>query len=92
VAALQACPRPRRDPCASGRGLINLEKSYGAARVEAACGKALALGSLTLRNVKDMLARGLESVPPREELPPLPDHGNVRGGTYYAPEEALCGN
>jgi transposase len=71
-------------------GLVSLAKAYDPARIESACAKALVLGALSYRNVKDMLARGIEAMPAREELPALPSHGNVRGGSYYAGQEALC--
>lgn len=66
-------------------GLLSLAKRYGNARLEAACQRALALGSPTRRSVVSILEKGLEAQP-LPETPPdlsLPAHGNIRGAAYY---------
>jgi transposase len=68
-------------------GLLNLVKRYDATRVEAACARALHIGSPTRRSVVSILERGLDrqTLTPAGEAdtPPLPDHDNVRGPDYY---------
>jgi transposase len=66
-------------------GLLSLEKRFGSDRLEAACGHAIALGSLTRRSVLSILEKGLDSQPLPESDPDssLPDHENIRGSEYY---------
>jgi transposase len=70
-------------------GVISLEKRFDKNRLEAACAKALSLGALSYQSVKSILEKNLDAAPSVQELPPLPSHDNVRGGSYYA-QEALC--
>lgn len=66
--------------------LTKLGKQYGAKRLELACDRAGRIGSLTLKSVKSILQRNLDSLEGQE--PPvqgqLPLHTNVRGPEYYA--------
>ena len=67
-------------------GLLALAKQYGAARLEAACARALTLGSPTRTTVLSILRRGLDSQPlPDDATPtaPIIRHENVRGPDYY---------
>jgi transposase len=71
-------------------GLLSLEKRFGRQRLEAACQRALVLGSPTRRSVLSLLEQGLDSQPlPESALPesaaelPFPDHENIRGSGYY---------
>ena len=63
-------------------GILNLEKSYGAARLDRACGRALSYGLCSYRRIQNMLKLGLEE---EQEQQPLsfPSHDNVRGSRYY---------
>lgn len=69
-------------------GLLQLERRFGKARLEAACRRALLLGSPSRRSVLSILERGLDREPldPPSNIPtpvaPLV-HENVRGSTYY---------
>jgi len=66
-------------------GLLSLAKSYGHARLEAACERALLLGAPSRTSVLSILKRGLDHLPPsgdQESDAPLA-HENVRGATYY---------
>jgi transposase len=69
-------------------GLMSLARRYGNERVGAACARALALGTTSYSSVKSILAEGLDKVPlkPTEQLPPPPEHENLRGAGYYAEE------
>jgi transposase len=69
-------------------GLLNLAKHYGEARLEAACKRALAIGSPRRRSIKSILEAKFDQHP---ELFPadnhvatrLPAHSNVRGADYF---------
>jgi transposase len=65
--------------------LIRDSKTYGAERTEAACRRALAIGSPTRKSVVAILKTSLDRLPIEAEQAELPvvEHDNVRGGTYY---------
>lgn len=68
-------------------GVLRLGKRYGDDRLDAACARALALGSVTFTSVDAILKRRLDEQPlaPRPEAPlPKAPHENVRGGAYFA--------
>ena len=67
-------------------GLLGLARKYGKDRIEAACQRALVIGSPTRRSVLSILESGLD----RQPTLPLqltswqsPEHENVRGPDYY---------
>jgi len=66
-------------------GILRLGDKYGAARLEAACGRALACGARSYRSVRSILERGLDAAPLPAPAPaaPVPAHTNVRGPAYY---------
>lgn len=69
-------------------GLMRLGERCGNERLEAACARALAIGSPTQRSVKAILKRGLEKVALTEEVEAKAVvHENIRGGDYFAREE-----
>lgn len=70
-------------------GLLNLAKTYGEERLEAACRRALAIGSPTRKRIIAILKAKLDQHP---DLFPAADtaaatasrvHGNVRGADYF---------
>ena len=66
-------------------GLLNLAKRFGRDRLEAACERALILGSPNRRSVVSLLEQGLDRLPlpePTVAQPPL-FHENIRGPDYY---------
>ncbi len=68
--------------CAS---LKRLAKDYGNERFEAACQRAVLIGSLTVTSVRSILKRNL-TLPLNEPDPiqmNLPMHDNLRGSNYY---------
>jgi hypothetical protein len=70
-------------------GLMRMGERYGEARLEAACGRALAIGNPTLRSVQAILKSGLEKVALAEEVESKPlVHENIRGGGYFDRDEA----
>ena len=70
-------------------GLLRLAKQYGPERVEAASGRAVAVGARSYRHVEAMLKHGLDRVSlEADDPPPSPRrvHDNVRGPAYYQQE------
>ncbi len=67
-------------------GVMRLGKRYGAARLDAACARALAAGAVSYRSVKSMLETGLDRQPLAVQgaVLALDAHANVRGPAYYA--------
>lgn len=67
-------------------GLQRLAKDYGPERLEAACRRADDIGSLTLKSIRSILQRRLDTQGCLQ-LPPAPhcaSHDNVRGSAYYS--------
>ena len=68
-------------------GLMRLAKGYGPERMEAVCQRALALDSCSYKSIASMLKTHKDQQPLPENdpiaLPPVADHANVRGATYY---------
>jgi transposase len=65
-------------------GILGLVKRYGAARVEAACARALALNTRSYTSVAAILQNRTERAPsrPADDAPVL-IHANIRGPGYY---------
>jgi hypothetical protein len=85
VAGLLAA-RPHPAPgLRAGLGVVRLGSRYGAARLEAACRRALALHTLSYRSVESILQTGLDRQPLPAPAPagPRRAHANVRGAPYY---------
>ena len=67
-------------------GLLNHARRYSQTRLEAACERALAIGSPSYRSVSSILKQGLDRHALAEDEPTqaeLPLHENVRGPGYY---------
>jgi transposase len=70
-------------------GLLNLVKRYGEARLEAACKRALAIGSPQRKSIKSILEAKLDQHPdlfPASDNPlstRVPQHSHVRGADYF---------
>jgi transposase len=70
--------------------LIRTSKTYGAARVDAACARALAIGSPNRKSVEMILKKGLDRapIPVAIDAPQLLlHHENVRGSGYFDQKE-----
>ena len=72
-------------------GVLRLGKQHGAARLEAACTRALALGALSYQSIKSILTHGLENQPlPSAPIAHIPiRHAHIRGAHYYAQEDTV---
>lgn len=71
-------------------GLLRLAKRYSEARLEAACARALAIGSPKRASVKSILESGFDQSPElfqTEAQTPslLPSHTNIRSADYFNP-------
>ncbi|MEO9699777.1 MAG: IS21 family transposase, partial [Marinobacter alexandrii] len=66
-------------------GILRLGQSYGESRLEAACQRALMLGSCRYKSIESILKHRLDQQPLEEQQElALPDtHDNIRGPAYY---------
>jgi transposase len=64
-------------------GILRLVKRYGAERVDAACARALVLGTRSYSSVAAILKNRREHTPAATAEPPLLIHENIRGPGYY---------
>jgi transposase len=63
-------------------GILRLEKRYGAERLDAACARALALGTRSYTSVAAILNNRQDRKQTKSDLPSL-FHENIRGPGYY---------
>lgn len=87
-ALIEQVLRSRRHPQQGYRtclGILRLGKSYGDARLEAACRRALTLGSHSVRSVESILKHRLDEhdLVEQHELALPHEHENLRGAEYY---------
>lgn len=70
----------------SGRALMRMGETYGDARTEVACGRALRFGATSYKPIERMLKNELDLRPDLEESEPRPTvvHDQVRGPDYFA--------
>lgn len=90
VEAVLAAKRHPEQGYRSCLGILNLKHQYPAARMEAACERALRLRAFNLQSVASILKNNLDSRPlppknPASPPPTLPPHENIRGADYYDP-------
>jgi len=66
-------------------GILRLSQSYGEGRLEAACGRALLLGTCRYKSIESILKHGLDRkpIPEQQDLNLPEDHDNIRGPSYY---------
>jgi transposase len=67
-------------------GIISLGKEYTQERLEAACSRALAIGSPSYKSIQAILKKGLDRLPLQKEVPQQTsfiNHSNIRGPQYY---------
>ncbi len=84
---LEARPHPEQG-FRSCLGIVRLAKGVGVPRLEAACLRALQIGTLTYGAVKSILDNRLDGQPIRrargaDDDGPSIDHPNIRGSGYY---------
>ena len=88
VALVEAIMRAKPHPEQGFRaclGILRLARSYGAARLEAACRRGNDIGATTYGSIASILKTGLDRAYAREPAPETPPirHGNIRGTGYY---------
>ena len=66
-------------------GILRLSHTYGDDRLNAACQRALTLGSHSYKSIESILRHGLDRQPLTEQTDAdvTDDHDNIRGPTYY---------
>ncbi len=81
---LAARPHPEQG-FRSCLGIMRLGQRFGAARLEAAATRAVAIQAFSFHSVESILKTGLDRQPLLPPSPPIPArlHENVRGATYY---------
>jgi transposase len=84
MSVLSSRPHPQQG-FRTALGILRLAKSYGDHRLEAACQRALVIGSSSYRSIASILKHGLDQKPldqPPKDNPAIM-HSNVRGSEYY---------
>jgi transposase len=67
----------------SCHGLLMLQNTFGAGRLEAACARVLKATRVNYTMIKNILQAGLDKQPTIFDDVPLPDHDNIRGPEHY---------
>jgi transposase len=83
-AIMKAKPHPEQGFRAC-LGILRLARSYGSARIEAACRRGNDIGATSYGSIKSILQHGLDRAYADEKPadgPPI-QHGNIRGTGYY---------
>jgi transposase len=83
-AIMKAKPHPEQGFRAC-LGILRLEKSFGAQRLEAACHRGNDIGATSYGSVASILRHGLDKAYAQENAPqgaPI-RHANIRGRGYY---------
>ena len=71
-------------------GIISLGKEFTENRLEAACSRAMAIGSPSYKSIHAILKKGLDRLPIQKEGPQQTafiTHSNIRGPQYYQTKE-----
>jgi transposase len=88
VALCEAIMRTKPHPEQGFRsclGILRMEKTYGARRIEAACHRGISIGSASYRSIASILKTGLDKAflpDTNPDADPI-QHGNIRGRGYY---------
>jgi transposase len=66
-------------------GILRMGKGYGDERLEAACRRALRIGSCSYKSIDSILRQGLDrkALPEQQEPDLALEHENIRGADYY---------
>jgi transposase len=88
VALIEAIMKAKPHPEQGFRaclGILRLARSYGEARLEAACRRGNDIGATSYGSIASILKTGLDQAYQREPAPDTPPirHGNIRGTGYY---------
>jgi hypothetical protein len=83
-AFMRAKPHPEQG-FRSCLGILRMEKTYGAQRLEAACRRGISIGAASYRSIASILKTGLDKAflpDTNPDADPI-QHGNIRGRGYY---------
>jgi transposase len=66
-------------------GIMSLGKEFSEPRLEAACARALSIGSPSFKSIQAILKKGLDKLPLQKEMQQTSfiNHSNIRGPEYY---------
>jgi len=66
-------------------GIMRLGQGFGEERLEAACRRAIKIGSCSYKSIDSILRQGLDrqALPEQQELSLSIEHDNIRGSNYY---------
>ena len=81
-AILEGRPHPEQG-FRSAIGIIGLARRHGPERVDAACARAIALGTRSYGSVARILSNRAETLTPSPTEAPVLVHANIRGPGYY---------
>jgi transposase len=83
-AIMKAKPHPEQGFRAC-LGILRLARSYGSARIEAACRRGNDIGATSYGSIKSILQHGLDKAYANETPPDEPpiQHGIIRGSGYF---------
>jgi transposase len=83
-AIMKAKPHPEQGFRAC-LGILRRARSYGSARIEAACRRGNDIGATSYGSIKSILQHGLDRAYANEKPPDAPpiQHRNIRGTGYY---------
>ncbi len=81
-AILEERPHPEQG-FRSAIGILGLAKRHGPERVDAACARAIALGTRSYGSVARILGNRAEALAPAPADAPALIHANIRGPAYY---------
>ena len=81
-AILEGRPHPEQG-FRSAIGIIGLARRHGPERVDAACARAIALGTRSYGSVARILSNRAEALTPSPAEAPVLVHANIRGPGYY---------
>lgn len=70
-------------------GILRLGKVHGAQRLESAAGFALAHGYYRVREITEILKKGLDQQPKEQSVKSVENKTNIRGPAYFTPVLAL---
>ena len=77
----------RDETLRSSLGILRLASDFSPEQLEAACARALALGSVSYRAIATLLKAAPDPTP---AAVPVVAHANVRGAEYFGEEVSSC--
>jgi hypothetical protein len=85
IALVQAIMQAKPHPEHARLGILRLARSYGSARIEAACRRGNDIGATSHGSIKSILQHGLDRAYANDAPPPAQPihHRNIRGNGYH---------